>query len=351
MLPHSKYFSGQVKKIVGFWGSWSPYSANDKFLCSDIDPQLFTHLVYTYLKVTESCNIDFALDKPMIEEFIALKLQNVKIKLLASVGGSPEFSKFLSQISAKADSREIFVSNTVKFLNECGLDGLDINWNLPTKNDKDNFVLLLKELRIAFNVPKFILTATVNPTKQRGDDCYNAEAISKTVDFVNLLAFDLHGVWEKKTAANAPLYAGSLDHPDLSVDACVRYWSSKVDSSTKLVLGVGTYGKLYQLTDSSQHGIGASISAEVSETLSYPKILDNGWETNWSSSENCPYAFSGDKWVTFENEESIEKKANYAKEKKLGGILIYSVEFDNFKGENGQEKFPLVKAARKVLCE
>lgn len=288
----------------------------------------------------------------MIEKFIVLKIQNKNLKLIASVGGCNEnTTNLLSHIAAEADLRETFATNAVNFLKECGLDGLDINWNNPTKDDRDNFVLLLKALRQAFNVPKYILTVTVNPTKTKGDVCYNAHAISKTVDFVYLLAFDLHLLWEKKTAANAPLYAGSVDHAELSVDACVRYWCSKVNNSEKLVLGVGTYGQLYQLTDPNCHGIGASISADFYQKLSYQEILDNCWETNWSAGQNDPYAFCGDKWVTYENEESIEKKAKYAKFKNLGGILIYSIEFDSFKGENGQERFPLVKAARRVLCE
>ena len=161
MLPRSFLILGGAEKIVGFWGSWSPYNERNTFKCSDIDPQLFTHLVYTYIGITETFDIDFKLHYQMIQEFVALKIQNKNLKLIASVGGClDKTTKLLSHIAAKADSRENFATNAVNFLKECGLDGLDINWNFPTEDDKNNFVLLLKALRQAFNVPKYILTST-----------------------------------------------------------------------------------------------------------------------------------------------------------------------------------------------
>ena len=43
--------------------------------------------------------------------------------------------------------------------------------------------------------------------------------------------------------------------------------------------------------------------------------------------------FNEDKWVSYDNERSIRLKADFAWEKKLGGVMVWSIETDDFKVE------------------
>ena len=53
----------------------------------------------------------------------------------------------------------------------------------------------------------------------------------------------------------------------------------------------------------------------------------------WEKCHAAPYMFNEDKWVSYDNERSIRLKADFAWEKKLGGVMVWSIETDDFKVE------------------
>ena len=52
--------------------------------------------------------------------------------------------------------------------------------------------------------------------------------MSKYLDLINVMAYDLHGPWDPVVGINAPLYAGALDNAErarqLNFDAIAKYW-------------------------------------------------------------------------------------------------------------------------------
>ena len=72
-----------------------------------------------------------------------------------SIGGWNEGSENYSEMAADDDKRSTFVSSAVQFLKKYRFDGLDLAWAYPTQRggkpeDKENFIILLKELRWRF---------------------------------------------------------------------------------------------------------------------------------------------------------------------------------------------------------
>lgn len=61
-----------------------------------------------------------------------------------------------------------------------------------------------------------------------------------------------------------------------------------------------------------------------------------------------PYAYKGDVWVGFDNERSLTEKVNYAIAQDLGGIMIWSVETDDFLGKCGKA-YPLLTVINELL--
>ena len=41
-----------------------------------------------------------------------------------------------------------------------------------------------------------------------------------------------------------------------------------------------------------------------------------------------------DKWISFDNEKSVKMKANFAVDMDLAGVMVWSIETDDFHGEN-----------------
>ncbi len=103
-------------------------------------------------------------------------------------------------------------------MREHNFDGLDVDWEYPKRADKENFVNLLKELREAFEFEaeetknqRLELSAAVPVGPDNVRDGYDVPSVSKWLDFINLMAYDFHGKWEKQAGHNAPLFAPSSD--------------------------------------------------------------------------------------------------------------------------------------------
>lgn len=74
------------------------------------------------------------------------------------------------------------------------------------------------------------------------------------LDFINLMAYDFHGKWERETGHNAPLYASSLDsewQKQLSVDNAATMWVKLGAPKEKLIIGMPTYGRSFTLSNSA----------------------------------------------------------------------------------------------------
>ena len=141
--------------------------------------------------------------------------------------------------------------------------GLDVDWEYPKASDRENFVAYLKELHEAFAFEaeetgnsKLLLSAAVpvGPDNVRGG--YDVPMVSKYLDFINLMAYDFHGKWEKQAGHNAPLFPPSSDsewRKQLSVSFAAKMWTRLGTPKEKLVIGMPTYGRSFTLSDPSQY--------------------------------------------------------------------------------------------------
>ena len=74
-------------------------------------------------------------------------------------------------------------------------------------------------------------------------------------------------------------------------------------------------------------------------------------KSTWAevSTRDGAYAYKGDQWVSYENVESVRRKAEFIRSQKLGGAMVFSIDMDDFNNECCYEDFPLVKAIARVL--
>jgi chitinase len=88
----------------------------------------------------------------------------------------------------------------------------------------------VEELKAKLAPKGLLLSAAVPAPNSRVDSGYNVERISKAFDFINVMAYDLHGSWEPFADHHAPLYQREHDyHPynTLNVDYALNYWHKK----------------------------------------------------------------------------------------------------------------------------
>lgn len=107
--------------------------------------------------------------------------------------------------------------------------------------------MIFTELREAFEAeaqeikkPRLLLSAAVpvGPDNIKGG--YDVPAVASYLDFINLMAYDFHGKWEKETGHNAPLYSPNQDsqyQKQLNVEHASNLWVKLGAPKEKLVIG------------------------------------------------------------------------------------------------------------------
>ena len=80
------------------------------------------------------------------------------------------------------------------------------------------------------------------------------------------------------------------------------------------------------------------------------KINKNGWKVDYNDEQKVKYAYSNDQWVGYDDIETLKYKLDFAKQFNLGGIMVWSLDLDDFSGEHcNQGKYPLLNFIRKEV--
>lgn len=373
--------SNEGHKVVCYYTNWSQYRQKiGKFLPEYIDPDLCTHIIFAFGwlkkgKLSSFESNDETKDGKigLYERIRNLKKANPKLKTLLAIGGWSFGTQKFKDMSSTRYARQTFIYSAIPFLRQRQFDGLDVDWEYPKGgDDKKNFVLLLKELREAFEAeaqevkkPRLLLSAAVpvGPDNVRGG--YDVPAVAGYLDFINLMAYDFHGKWERETGHNAPLYAPSSDsewRKQLSVSAAAEMWTRLGAPKEKLVIGMPTYGRTFTLSSIQRIGVnspasGGGKAGEYTKEggfLAYYEIcemLRNGATYVWDDEMKVPFAIQGDQWVGFDDEKSIRYKMKWLKESGYAGAMVWTIDMDDFNGTvcgNGV-KYPLIGAIREEL--
>jgi len=206
---------------------------------------------------------------------------------------------------------------------------------------------------------KKLLSIAVGATSGFATTSYDIPNIAANVDFINLMTYDFHGSYDGVTGMNAALYRGPDPSLILNVDACVAYWLNQTAPADKLIVGIPTYGRTFTLASSANNGLGAATSGPGTVwpytaepgLLAYNEFCVNDFTRVWQSEQNVPYAFKGNQWVSYDNVESVIIKSNYIVSNNLGGAMFWSLEMDDFRGNCGGGKFPLVSTSYDIIIK
>ncbi|XP_017755457.1 PREDICTED: probable chitinase 3 [Eufriesea mexicana] len=368
-------------KLVCYYTNWSQYRTKiGKFMPEDIQPDLCTHIVFAFgwlkkNKLTSFESNDETKDGKtgLYERIVNLKKANPSLKILLAIGGWSFGTQKFKDVSSTRYARQTFIYSAISYLRDRNFDGLDIDWEYPKGgDDKKNYVLLLKELREAFEaeaqekkMPRLLLTAAVPVGPDNVKSGYDVPAVASYLDFINLMAYDFHGKWERETGHNAPLHASSLDsewQKQLSVDNAASMWVRLGAPKEKLIIGMPTYGRSFTLSNAANFRVHAPASGggkageytKESGFLAYYEIcemLRNGGAYVWDDEMKVPYMVYNDQWVGFDDEKSIRLKMDWLKNKGYGGAMVWTVDMDDFNGTvcGGNVRYPLIGAMREEL--
>ncbi|XP_076330487.1 putative chitinase 10 [Tachypleus tridentatus] len=368
-------------KVVCYLGSWANYRWGDgKYKIENIDPFLCTHIIYGFAKLDHNNQIapyDSYLDLAenwglgAYRRFNSLKKINPQLKTILAIGGWNENPIKYSNMARNPAQRRKFVVSCVKFLLKHGFDGLDMDWEYPANRggipeDKENFVILLKELKSELSVKGLLLSAAVSVGQKTVETAYDIPKVAKYLDIINIMAYDFHGDWENKTGHVAPLYERPDESPEdktLNVDYGVKLWINGGADPKKITMGLPVYGRCFTLKNPNKNGLSVPVTGPGEEgpytrkpgIMGYNEICEkqmiesNQWTIVRDPHHKVPYMYKDRQWCGYDDGESFQIKAAYIKAMGLGGGMIWSLDTDDFQGKCHGIQYPLLKVLSEYL--
>lgn len=96
-------------------------------------------------------------------------------------------------------------------------------------------------------------------------------------------------------------------------------------------MGVPFYGHVYKAVGISNNGLHQTYSGSAS--ISYANLATNylnlaAFQRYFHEEAMVPWLFDGSTFITYENEQSMTRKAQYVKQNQLGGIMIWELSQD-----------------------
>lgn len=402
--------TGNYRNVM-YYGDWSIWGGQGMFYPKGIPADQLTHLNFAFLDFDDKGNLVFtdgdaatgapvgmpgvqwgAANGGILSAMQDLRAQNPNLKIGVSLGGWSKSGDF-STVSANASVRKTFVDNVMKFIKYTNMDFVDVDWEYPgsvreadlvdNKNDegtlqsseadKANYILLLQDLRKALDKQgeelnrTYELSVAISASKATLNLGTDIRELFNTVDFANVMTYDMHGAWDERSGHQTGLYTNPEDptkDSGLSVDDAVTYLIANGAPAQKIVIGAAFYTRGWQKVsegtipelpglfgeaevctkDADQSpSRGANNEAPLKEgeggrmggvwsyrSIDKLKSAYPGLTEYWDDTAKAPYLYSKNSgaFFTYDNQRSIKEKAAYVKANNLGGIISWMASQD-----------------------
>ncbi|MEP7195906.1 MAG: glycoside hydrolase family 18 protein [Saprospiraceae bacterium] len=322
-------------RIVGYYcGTTIPI---DSF-----ETNKLTHLIFSFGNLKgNKLNINSVMDSTTIKSMVKLKSAHPNLKVMLSLGGWGG-CKTCSEVFSTKKGRQAFAKSVKQISTYFKTDGIDLDWEYPSikgfpehkysVEDRSNFTSLVKEIRKA-NGDQFIISFAAGGFTEYLNNSIAWTEVIQTVDFINLMSYDLVHGYSSTSGHHTPLY--STKQQTESTDNAVQFLLKAGVPTNKIVIGAAFYGRFFQITDSNSvdlykpcrftHGFSWKYAEDSLST-------NNGFEKYWDNAAMAPYAINKSRKLiaTYDDQQSIQLKTKYAKEQHLGGIMFWQLYDDKF---------------------
>jgi chitinase len=344
------------KRVIGYYAGWSA----DRYPATKIPGELLTHVNYAFA-VIDKDNQCVARNPKVAEQGFAqlreLKKKHPHLRTLISIGGWTDSTGFYD-MAKTPQTRETFAKSAAAFARRHGFDGVDIDWEYPGGggNDKGlggpedtpNFTALLKELRKQLDAQGMadnqIYLLTIASPAGGAHRRMELDKIYPLLDFINIMTYDFAGSWSKQTAFNAPLFPwGEHEAARYAGDSAVQAYRKAGVPAEKIVLGVPFYGRAFGgvIAGRDDNGLYRPFDPKAKQTSPdgwgwrgiSANHLDKTGKRFWHEQAKVPWLFDERTgvFVTYDDPQSIRGKAEYVRDNKLGGVMIWELSDDDEK--------------------
>lgn len=250
---------------------------------------------------------------------------------------------------------------------------------------KQQFTEFVSDLKHAFNIANLSMALTVLPNVN-STWYFDIPKIQNQFEYINLFAFDFLTPERNPEEADytAPIYLKDEENrlPHYNIEYQVGHWTQNGCPADKLNLGIATYARSWKTTtDSGLTGLPvvpategaaeAGLQSKKSGLLSWPEVCAKVVLVSSGDyrGANAPlrkvadierkygnYAFrpaddnnEHGMWISFDDPDFAGIKTEYAKQKGMGGIALYDLSYDDFRGLCTGAKFPILRSVKSYL--
>jgi GH18 family chitinase len=326
--------------------------------------------------------VDQMTDPINFKNLVRLKKEFPKLKTLISIGGWTLSDKFSSSLATEGE-RAALARSALAYMKLNHFDGIDIDWEFPvccgdktakeyaafnngaarySPDDRHNLTLWLQELRRQLDDlgkedggVHYLLTIAASASPDIARKAYEFKELGKVLDWINVMAYDYHGAWEKVANHNAPLHQ-SPDDPvngkGFNVVDSIALWEKEGVPASKLVMGVPFYGRgwdgcppanngLFQKCKSASLKGGTWVKLDPSAYANWDYwdlkenyVNKNGYVRYWDDKAQVPYLYNAktQNWISYDDEQSVGVKAQFIIDQGLKGGMFWEFALDKNAG-------------------
>ncbi|PVH76631.1 glycoside hydrolase family 18 protein [Cadophora sp. DSE1049] len=375
--PSCSSFANSIAgRRIGYYEGWAPTRPCDKRTPEDLQLDGLTHINFAFAFFNPTTFQMSGMDAETVKlyaRFTALKSKKRGLQTWISIGGwsfndetnVPNTRTAFSDMVSTQSNRAAFISSLKQFMATYNFDGVDLDWEYPGADDRGgspadstNLVLLLKEMTFSFG-SRYGVTATL-PSSFWYLQHFDLVGMQPYLDWFNIMSYDLHGTWDSTNVYSGPYVRPHTNLTEID-EALNLLWRVGI-SPSKVVLGMGWYGRSFTLSNSAcnkpwclfsgggkagacsgESGIlsNAEILREISSRKLTPQI-DTTAAVAWVS--------WNDQWVSYDNEATVRMKLQYANSRCLGGTMIWAIDLDDTLGTSLISADPNIKVLSSYQC-
>lgn len=345
------------------------FSFNRDCLYQDIgqiDTSKYTHLQFGFGDISHDYQVTAGGDLRQQWQFQQFKYLR-GIKKIISFGGwafSTEPATYtILREGTKPANRLKLAQNIAKFANDNYLDGVDIDWEYPgapdipgipagSEEEGDNYLAFLVILK---NLLKGKSLSIAAPASYWYLKAFPIDKISKVVDYIVFMTYDLHGQWDAENPNSIPgCPTGQCLRSQVNltetINSLVMITKAGVPSG-KVVVGVTSYGRSFKMAQPGCYGpdcqftgsrlgsnampgnctatAGYLANAEIMNIMKeQPHRVNQKFHDKSSDSDILVY--DDTEWVGYMTPELRNKRVNIYKNLNMGGSVLWATDLEEY---------------------
>ncbi|KAL6876786.1 glycoside hydrolase family 18 protein [Trichoderma novae-zelandiae] len=346
-------------------GYFESFGANRSCLAMDASqiPGSYSHIHYAFGSITSDFQVDLSQSMDQFEVFA----NSTGFKRILSFGGwsfstSADSAPIFRQGVTDAN-RKTFAQSVVNTINKYNLDGVDFDWEYPgapdipgvisSPSDGPNYLSFLQDIRAILPTGKSLsIAAPASFWYLKGFPIAN---MSKVLDYIVFMTYDLHGQWDyNSTFANPGCPGGNClrSHVNLTETEYALSMVTKAGVPTnKIAVGIAGYGRSFGMVDPSCTGpqclftgpdstatpgdctaTAGYISQAELEALGGSSLARRAGVTSWhdDSSDSDMMTYGNGTWVAYMSQQTKASRINKYAALNFAGSVEWAIDLVQF---------------------